>query len=431
MARPLVIAAVTGCLLVSATGCPAPEERSDDRTPTATAAPLPGRPTDASTDRPSYEGPPPDAPTSLGPLTTLRAAIDLSSAVPEPLARAESAVAAPDGGAYVVLGEPGPSSLPRLATVGRTADGFAVTGWVPLPDVIDAVGMHVLGDGTVAIAGGVFDTESPSPGFGFEVVDPREGVVRKTVLDPLRHRGNYTAGASALAPDGETLFLFSATETDHLFSTYDDLTERLFAVDATTGRVLAERDVRADVAAVSVEQAGQRLVRLVARPDGGTTLVFDAFPTVGDERTIPTLLTFDEHLKPVGGPVRVTSIEEDAETRDVAVGFDGTVFLLTVVSDDVWITAVPDGGGAGPILATLPSWFFASAMFVEAGQVWALLPAYEGARGVDLTTGELSDPLDLGCLPGRRVRAMVPDGDGAILLGECDPETQMLWLVGP
>jgi hypothetical protein len=62
------------------------------------------------------------------------------------------------------------------------------------------------------------------------------------------------------------------------------------------------------------------------------------------------------------------------------------------------------------------------------------VPAQEGARAIDLTTGQVRAPIDLGC-PGQDVRAMVPGGDGGVLLiGVCNSprtRTQMLWVVGP
>jgi hypothetical protein len=96
---------------------------------------------------------------------------------------------------------------------------------------------------------------------------------------------------------------------------------------------------------------------------------------------------------------------------------------------------VPDGGGAGPVLAQLEQPFYDYALVVEPGQVWALLPAPTGARAVDLTTGTLRSPVDLGC-PGQDVRAMVPGsgGRGALLVGECNSprtRTQMLWILSP
>jgi hypothetical protein len=242
-------------------------------------------------------------------------------------------------------------------------------------------------------------------------------------------------GASALSPDARTLFLYAMTEDDGIYYRYprddDQEWDRLRVVDVATGSILAERDLMDDAAATSVEPVGAGPVGMVARPSGGVTLVFDAYPTTEAPARIPTLLTFDERLDLVGAPVRVTSLEEDAQTHAVMSGTDGTVFLLAEVSDDVWITAVPDGGGAGPILVQLTSWFFREALFVEPAQVWALLPSYEGAVAVGLTTGELGERVDLGCLPDRRLRAMYPGADGAILLGECDPGTPMVWFVGP
>jgi hypothetical protein len=78
---------------------------------------------------------------------------------------------------------------------------------------------------------------------------------------------------------------------------------------------------------------------------------------------------------------------------------------------------------------------FDYALVVEPAQVWGLLPAREGARAVDLTTGELRSPVDVGC-PGRDIRGVFPGADGAsaLLIGECNSprtRTQMLWLLGP
>jgi hypothetical protein len=313
-----------------------------------------------------------------------------------------------------------------LATVGPAADGYAVTGSVPLRDVVRTAGLHVLDDGTVALTGDLF-SQSGDVGFGLALVDPVEGVLRTTVVHPLRQQGVSLAGGSALSPDGRTMYLFSSTVIDRA------LEDRLVAVDVATGEVVAERDPADDVAAVSVLPVGRDIRGLVPRPGGGVTLVLDAAPESKNLQRIPTLLAYDEALEPVGEGVRVTSLEERAETQAVAAGDEGTVFLLVEVGDDVWITAVPDGGGAGPLLVALTSWFFDNALWVEPAQVWGLLPSYEGAVAVDLTSGELGEPVDLGCLPDRQVRAMFPraDGAGALLLGECDPETQMIWFVGP
>src|SRR5918993_906617 len=99
--RRLVAATVAAALLA---GCTSGKDSPPEPTATQTSPqPLPGRPTDASTDRPAYEGPPDDAPASLGPLTNLRGVVDLTAATPGVFARAAAAVATPDGGAVVLL----------------------------------------------------------------------------------------------------------------------------------------------------------------------------------------------------------------------------------------------------------------------------------------------------------------------------------------
>ncbi|MGZ4509640.1 MAG: hypothetical protein ACXVX0_20545, partial [Blastococcus sp.] len=140
-------------------------------------------------------------------------------------------------------------------------------------------------------------------------------------------------------------------------------------------------------------------------------------------------------LRPAGDPVRVTSAAEAAQTEAVAGGVDGTVFLVVKVPGGAWILAVPDAGGAGPVLVQLADTSYDYALLVEPAQVWGLLPAQVGARAVDLTRGTVSAPVDVRC-PGLDVRAMFPGsgGVGALLVGECNTprtRTQMLWILRP
>ena len=198
--------------------------------------------------------------------------------------------------------------------------------------------------------------------------------------------------------------------------------------------MLADRDLADDVAAASQYPVGRQLAGLVARPAGGATLVFDASPTEVAEQRIPTLLTYDAGLRPVGGPVRATGLAEGAETQSVSGGVDGTVFLLVAVDDGAWVLGVPDGGGAGPLLAQLEDRIYSYALVVEPAQVWAVIPAPTGAAAVDLTTGELRGPVVLGCEPRLDVRNLYPAPGGALMIGECDTpreDTQMLWFLGP
>ncbi|MGY1620414.1 hypothetical protein ACI797_27050 [Geodermatophilus sp. SYSU D00691] len=403
-------------------GCTVGTERTPEPTPsplTSTQA-LPARPTDATTDLPGYAGPPTDAPPSAGPLTTVRAAVDLSPAAPGPFWKAEAAVARADGGAYVVLTEESEEEQ-RLVTVAPSGEGLAVGPAVPFPRVANVVALHVLPDGAVAVAGRL-----PSSDVGYQVVDPVTGAVRTWPL--LVGAGLEADARSALSPDGRVLHLVVTAGDDA------GTRETLFAVDAASGRVLAERDVTGDVGAVSAFGVGRQLAALVARPGGGATLVFDASPTDVPERRIPTLLAYDAGLVPAGEPVRVTSLAEGAETQAVAATPDGTVFLTVDVQDGAWVLAVPDGGGAGPVLVQLPDRVFDYTMTVEAAQVWALLPDPVGARAVDLRTGEERGPLDVGCAGGPDVRAIVPAAQGALLVGQCNLRStwvQMLWLATP
>jgi hypothetical protein len=312
-------------------------------------------------------------------------------------------------------------------TVGPVGGSFAIIRSVPVPPLDAVVGVHLLADGTVAITGRLQPGGDPRGGYGLAVVDPVTGAARTTTVVPYGKGAASAFGRSALGPDGRTLYLFVSVTTSSATR------ERLLAVDATTGEVLLERDLAADVAAASRAPAGHEAAGLMARPDGGATLVFDALPDRSRPERIPTLLTFDAQLEPVGGPVEITTLAEGAETQAVAAGTDGTVFLVVEVTEGAWILAVPDGGGAGPVLVQLDDHLYDYSMAVEAGQVWAVLPAFEGVRAVDLTTGEIRGPLDVGC-PGQDVRAVFPGTGGAVLIGECNSprtRTQMLWLVGP
>jgi hypothetical protein len=418
--RRLGAASLAGFLLLTPAGCTWGEVPD----PVPTAAPsagqaLPGRPTDASTDLPAYAGPPADVPPSAGPLTRVRAAVDLTPATPGVFARLVAAVAAPDGGAHVLL-SPADRDLPQsLVTV--TPD-FAIAGTVPLPRLDDVWGLHVLAGGEVVVTGRLAD------GYGLAVADPVTGAVRTTVLAPTARRTDAESGRSAVSPDARTLYLFMTVQAG------DGSTERMFAVDTATGQVLADRDLADDVDAASQYPVGRQLAGLVARPTGGATLVFDASPTEVAEDRIPTLLTYDARLEPVGAPVRATGLAEEAETQSVAGAADGTVFLLVAVRDGAWILGIPDGGGAGPLLAQLEDRIYGYALAVEPAQVWAVLPASVGTVAVDLTTGELSGPVAFGCRPKLDVRNVYPAPQGALVIGECDTpreDTQMLWFLGP
>jgi hypothetical protein len=352
--------------------------------------------------------------------------VDLTPALPGYFSRAESAVAAPDGGVFVVVSPEQPGPQQQLVTVAGAAGGYAITGSVPIPEVADVSTLHLLPDGTVAVTGRLQPPGQPDAGYGFHVVDPVTGAARTTSV-PYGTGAVSSFGRAALSPDGRTLFLFLSVERQ------TGVRERLLAVDPLSGATVAERDLTDDVATVSQAPAGHEVNGLVPRPGGGVTLAFDAAPDATRRERIPTLLTFDAQLRPVGEPVGVTTLSEGGETQAIAAGADGTVFLVVEVTEGAWILAVPDAGGAGPVLVQLADHLYDYALAVEPAQVWALLPAYWGARAVDLTTEEVRGPVDVGC-PGRDVRSIVSTTDGALLIGQCNTprtRTQMLWFLGP
>jgi hypothetical protein len=430
--RHLAAVVGTAVLVAALPGCRVGEERAAGRTTPATSArehELPAPParirdTGASTGLPAYDGPPEDGPPSAGPLGTVLAAVDLTAVAPGDFSRVEAAVAAPDGTVHVVLSPVNSSRPPRLGTVSHGQ----VTGSVELSRVDDVWGMHQLPDGTVAVSGALRSTDGRREGYGTAVVDPETGSARITVLVAYTGKTRFSFGRSALSPDGRTLFFFVSTVTAA------GSQERLFAMEPANGDVPFGIDLAADIAAASAAPAGHELAGLVPLLDGGVTLVLDASPDVTRPERIPTLLTYDVLLQRVGDPVRVTSLSERAQTQAVAAGADGTTFLVVSVGDGAWVLAVPPRGGAGPVLVQLDDHFYDYALVVEPAQVWGLLPAPDGARAVDLTTGELSDQIDVGC-PGQDVRGMFPGaGATALLVGECNAprtRTQMLWILGP
>ena len=439
--RRVAIAAVTCGVLLTAGGCPAAGQGSADRPAAAPRAqpatdpPLMTRGpdrvlgTEATTDLPAYTGPPPGGPPTAGPATTLRASVDLTPATPGVFSVPEAAVGTPDGRVHLVLDPVDPQRPETLATVGPAEGDVAVTASVPLPGLAEPWAMHLLPDGGVVISGR-FEPAVGGGGVGFGVVDPLTGALRTTVVAPLPDGGRPVFGLSALARDGRTLILFVTVGEHPVYP------QELLAADVATGQVLARRDLAGDVAGVSLFPAGPEVAGLVPRPGGGATLVFDASPTAIRPARIPTLLNYDAALLPDGVPVRLTDLTEEAETQAVTTAADGTLFLVVEVREGAWILAVPDGGGAGPVLAVVDDPSHDYALTVDPAQAWALLPDLAGVRAFDLATGEDARRLDLGCHEGLYVRDIVPSGDGAgaLLIGECgrpSVRTQMLWITGP
>ena len=136
----------------------------------------------------------------------------------------------------------------------------------------------------------------------------------------------------------------------------------------------------------------------------------------------------------MGGPVRATGLAEGAETQSVSGVSTARSSCWSRCDDGAWILAVPDGGGAGPLLAQLEDRIYSYALVVEPAQVWAVIPAPTGRPARRPHHRRAAGPVVLDCEPKLDVRDVYPAPGGALMIGECDTpreDTQMLWFLGP
>lgn len=376
---------------------------------------------------PPYQGPPTGGPPSAGPLTTVRAAVHLPPGPAGTSSLAEQVTAAPGGGAYVSLAPDDGGGDRRLVTLGRSGSALTVLRSVATPGERSVWGLYRWTGGRVLVAGRVGALGPGQGGYGFDVVDPASGVVRQEVVVPYAVGTTFSFGRSALSADGRTLYLFVSVDLGPVAD------ERLLAVDVATGAIRIDRPLAPDLSPVTLLPAGDAVAGLVPRPRGGVTLVFDAMPAASPLQPVPTVLSYDVALRPVGSAVHVLERADGARTRAVATTADGTVFLCVQVAQEAWLLAIADRGGAGPVLAQVAKSRYDDALVVEPAQVWGLMPSPAGARAIDLTDGALGPPVDLGCA-WQDVQAIAPGSDGsALVVGACisgATRTQMLWVVG-
>ncbi|MGY1601598.1 hypothetical protein [Geodermatophilus sp. SYSU D00815] len=354
-------------------------------------------------------------PADGGPRLVLRAAVDLTPATGGTAAVAD-AVATADGGAHVVLAPADGAGPLTLVTV----DGAGTpVGSVPVPALAQVFGVHLLPGGEVLVSG-----QFPRPGreYGFVAVDPVSGAARTVVAVPYEEGTAFSFGRSALAADGATLFLFVAIAVGprHL--------DLLVAVDARSGAFRGGRDLFEEVRQVSGFPVATHSSGLLARPDGGVTLVFDTWVAAAvEDGPAPGLLSYDAALEPLGDPVRL-DLGDGAELQAVAAGADGTLHLTVQPRSGDLIATVR---GSGADVVRIGGHAYDNSLVVDpAGRV-AVLPAPAGARAVDLATGATGE-LDVGCAAVEPVGRVVP-GAGpstALLLGRCAAGRPTIWLVG-
>jgi hypothetical protein len=244
---------------------------------------------------------------------------------------------------------------------------------------------------------------------------------------PFEEGTELASGSSVLSPDGQTITLFLSSFVD------GRQLDLLMSAGASDGRILGGRDLSEEVREVSESGVGPWSTWLFAGPDGGLSLVFDAYPPGVGIVGVPTLLRYDRALEPVGGPVALTGSADAARVRAAAAAPDGTVFVRAVVPDGSTLIELSPAGTSSTRRLELPEPADDDALVVDPAQGWALVPAVEGARTVDLATGG-SASVDVGCAPG--VDQLLPGlgGVSALMVGRCGPRgatVPTLWITGP
>jgi hypothetical protein len=373
---------------------------------------------------PVLAAPPVDGLPYAAPVPAVLATVDLSPAVPGLAATPTAAVGAPDGGAFVLLSSPDLGLPHYLTMVSRNGSGYAITGSVPIPRLRPVWDLHALANGTVLVSG---QFRGDPPGYGFLSVDPPSGTVSRTVVIPFEEGTDLAHGSSVLSPDEKTITLFLSSFTD------GRQLDLLMSADTSTGRFRDGRDLYEEVRAVSETGIGPWSTWLFARPDGGVDLVFDAYPRGAGIVGVPTLMRYDDALEPVGGPLSMAGVADAARLRAAATTPDGTVFVRLDVPDGTSLIELPPSGSSRIRALDLPESADDDALVVDRAGAWALVPAVEGARAVDLATGG-STPVDVGCAPG--VDQLLPGlgGASALMLGRCGPRgaaVPTLWIMGP
>jgi hypothetical protein len=338
----------------------------------------------------------------LRPVTVLRAAVDLSAGARGGRTVPVAAVERADGGVHVLLDRS--PAAPALVSVSRASTGLAVTGTALLPRLAPTGDLHLLPDGRVLVPG-----RFPA-GWGLAVVDPASGAVTGgAVLSAV-----WTPdGRSVLSRDGRTV---------HLLLTGFRVA-RLAAVDAGTGRVLAERDLTAEL----WPRTGP--VHLLPRPHGGVTVVVDAGP---QGCTAPTVRSYDDALDATSPPLALAAPGDRARTRAAATTPDGAVFVSADVPGGSWVLAVPAGHPRPSLVLTRAGRAPADALVVNPWQAWVLLPAGRGAEAVNLATGGVTG-IDVGCRTAGNLRGVAGLAQDVLLLGNCrlPADVPMLWVTSP
>jgi hypothetical protein len=347
------------------------------------------------------------------PAAVVRTAVDLSAALPGVPGTTTAVVATPDGGADVVVTPDDPAGAPRLVVLDR---GLTPVASLPVPGLRRAWSVRALPGGAVLLAGEL------RTGYGLVVVDPASGAQRAAVVAPLG--AGVAEGGAVLSADGRTV---------RLLISVDGGRSELVAVDVASGTVLAERDIAADVGAVSARPLAPYAAWLLPGLRDGVGLLFSGRPDDAATATVPTLLRFGADLTPVEAPGPLTDLATSAAVGAAVGGGEDAVFLTVSRRDGAWLLGLSPERATATALVRLESEVYGWALAVDPWNGWAILPAPGGLTAVNLVTGG-SSRVDLGCRLDTTVGTLArgPTGNVVLAAGACEdprPGTPMLWAV--
>ena len=419
----LVTTTIAGCTAAS----PAAEECT---LPTASTTPTLPAPSG-----PAYAGPAHD--TEFRPWTTLVDEVPLPVAGDDHLG---PLAPAPDGGLSALLQSGNPDELrQRLLELRPTWGGPSVVAAVDVPVDLPH-DLHALPDGRIVVVGALSSDGRllDVPDLGIAVLDPATGRFDTTVVVPSERGAvaDDVPSSSALSPDGRLLYMAASVVSDR-----DGTSGRgLFAIDPSSGEILAKRDLGPDVAGLVPLPERAALDALSAGPSGVAVVFRSEVGGCESGYGAAVLQRYTPALEQDGPPVELAGPSPDTYTGDLLSANDGALFVARTSYDgDLTLLALH---GEGTRVTELGRW--ESQAVARVDERTAVLLDLDGVRSVDLTGEEEDVVVPIPCLDGTPVDPdsseawtgitdLVVTGDHAVALGVCDPDdpTARLWVLGP
>ncbi len=357
-----------------------------------------------------------------GPFTRDAGALDVSAVLGEDYYALDLA-AAPDGTAVALLGE---GALPDgdgtvVADLVATDGGPELGDTVLLPHLDDDATLHVGPDGTAVVLGGLEEEDGYPLVLATVAPGAREAEVRD--FEPMPAWGSPRVAATALSPDGRTLFA-----TLH-YAGAEAPGNQLVAVDVATAQVTDSTIV--DLAARGGNDAGYATYayELAASRDGGVTLHASVDRDAEGDTNDVVLVRYDADLEPTGDPLPLLPDVDVSITRSVLPLPGGGTLAVAVDgihdSPRARLFVVRDGAIEQVIeldellgVAVAPD-----DVAVDPNGRHVLVP-YEtpdgraGVATVDLATGEVAGDVTL-CEDGGVDQVALTSGTSAVVSVQC------------